>query len=88
VLVAGTLALAGLSAAALTNQPHTSTSPQRSVVTSMPLPSAYGCFYDQDGDGTIKCPSSVAISTLPDAWGQCEANLYGDDLIVCEGTNR
>jgi hypothetical protein len=52
------------------------------------LPSAYGCFNDPDGDGTIKCDSSVAIATLPAAWGQCFADLYGDGLTVCDGMNR
>jgi hypothetical protein len=88
VVLAGTLALAGFGAAALTS-PASAFGPQQHPA-SVPstLPSAYGCFNDPDGDGTIKCDSSIAITTLPAAWGQCYANLYGDGLTVCDGTNR
>lgn len=88
VIVAGTLTLAGLGAAALTHPAGTSAPVGPSASTPAPVPSAYGCFYDPDGDGTIKCSSSVVIAKLPAAWGQCHANLYGDGLTVCDGTDH
>jgi hypothetical protein len=88
VLIAGTLALAGLGAAALTGPAGTSVQLDRSPGAPSTLPSAFGCFNDPDGDGTIKCSSSVLIAKLPASWGQCRANLYGDGLTVCEGTAR
>lgn len=88
VLLAGTLGLAGLGAAALTPHAGASMQVKNPAGTSSTLPSAYGCFNDPDGDGTIKCGSSVVIAKLPAAWGQCVANLYGDELTVCDGTAR
>jgi ATP-binding cassette subfamily B protein len=61
---------------------------QHPAGVSSTLPSDYGCFNDPDGDGTIKCSSTVSIARLPAAWGQCVANLYGDGLTVCDGTGR
>ena len=88
VLIAGTLALAGLGGTALTHGAGAPTPLDRPASAPSALPSAYGCFNDPDGDGTIKCGSSVKIATLPAAWGQCSADLYGDGLTVCEGTDR
>jgi hypothetical protein len=88
VLLAGTLAAAGLGAAAL-NQPAGASVPQdQGVVVPASLPSSFDCFNDPDGDGTIKCPSSVPISQLPTTWGTCQPDLYGDGLTVCEGTGN
>jgi hypothetical protein len=88
VVLAGTLALAGLGATALTPSAGASAPVERPASMPSTLPSAYGCFSDPDGDGTIKCDSSVVIAKLPAAWGQCIANLYGDGLTVCDGTSR
>jgi hypothetical protein len=88
VLLAGTLALAGLGAAALTQPAGAPVHLDRPAGAPSTLPSDYGCFNDPDGDGTIKCGSSVSISSLPAAWGQCHADLYGDGLTVCDGTSR
>jgi hypothetical protein len=88
VLLAGTLALAGVGAAALTRPVGASVPLERPAGAPSTLPSAYGCFNDPDGDGTIKCDSSVVIAKLPVAWGRCVANLYGDGLTVCDGTDR
>jgi hypothetical protein len=86
LMIAGTLALAGFGAAALNSPASASVQPDRATFAPSNLPSAYGCFNDPDGDGTIKCGSSVSISTLPASWGYCRADLYGDGLTVCEGT--
>ena len=88
VLIAGTLALAGLGGTALTRPDGTPAPLDRPAGAPSSLPSAYGCFNDPDGDGTIKCSSSVPIATLPAAWGQCRADLYGEGLTVCDGTSR
>lgn len=88
VLIAGTLALAGFGAAGLTGPAGASAPPAQPAGASSMLPSSFGCFNDPDGDGTIKCDSSVSIASLPAAWGQCSANAYGDGLTVCEGTGR
>ena len=88
VLIAGTLALAGVGAAALNQSSGAPVPLDRQGGTTSLSPSAYGCFNDPDGDGTIKCGSSVSIATLPAAWGQCSPDLYGDGLTVCEGTGR
>ena len=88
VLLAGTLALAGLGAAALTRPAGASVPLDHPAGAPSNPPSAYGCFNDPDGDGTIKCGSSVLIARLPASWGQCRANVYGDGLTVCEGTDR
>ena len=88
VLLAGTLALAGLGAAALKQPAGASVPLAPSAGAPSTLPAAYGCFNDPDGDGTIKCGSSVSIAALPVAWGQCHANLYGDGLTVCDGSSR
>jgi hypothetical protein len=88
LMIAGTLALAGLGAAALNSPAGASVQLDRGTVAPSNLPSAYGCFNDPDGDGTIKCGSSVLISKLPAAWGNCRADLYGDGLTVCDGTAR
>lgn len=88
VLIAGTLALAGIGATALTRPAGASVPLDRPAGASSSLPSAYGCFNDPDGDGTIKCDSSVPIAKLPAAWGQCRVDLYSDGLTVCDGTSR
>jgi hypothetical protein len=88
VVLAGTLALAGFGAAAAMPSAGAPAQPQSPAGWSSTLPSAYECFNDPDGDGTIKCGSSVKITSLPAAWGHCVANLYGDGLTVCDGTNR
>jgi len=85
-ILAGTLAVAGLGAATLNRPASAPAQPDHSIVAPSTLPSAYNCFNDPDGDGTIKCPSSVPISSLPAAWGNCVADLYGDELTVCDGT--
>jgi hypothetical protein len=84
----GSLALAGLGAATLTHQTNPATPVQPTTLTSIPLPSVYGCFNDPDGDGEIDCPSSVAIALLPAAWGVCQPNLYRDGLTICAGTEQ
>ncbi len=88
LMLAGTLALAGLGAAALNGPAAAPVQQEQRVIAPSSLPSAYGCFSDPDGDGTIKCGSSVQISTLPPSWGTCRLDLYGDGLTVCDGTNR
>jgi hypothetical protein len=86
VLLAGTLALTGIGAAALTHPAGGSVQLDRPAGATSNLPVSYGCFNDPDGDGTIKCGSSVSIATLPAAWGQCRVDLYGDGFTVCDGT--
>jgi hypothetical protein len=88
LMIVGTLALAGLGAAAL-NSPAGAVAPSvPSTLAPSDLPIAYGCFNDLDGDGTIKCDASVPIAQLPAAWGTCRVDLYGDGLTVCDGTSR
>jgi hypothetical protein len=87
LMLAGSLTLAGLGAAVL-NSPAGAAMPNRTTAAPSNLPSSYGCFNDLDGDGTIKCDSSVLISKLPASWGDCRADLYGDGLTVCDGTSR
>jgi hypothetical protein len=86
--IVGTLALAGLGAAALNGPAGTAVQQDHSVVAPAIQPTAYGCHWDRDGDGTIKCPASVQIAKLPAAWGACYADLYGDGLTVCDVTER
>jgi hypothetical protein len=88
VVLAGTLALAGFGAAALASPAGASVPLQHPASVPSTLPSAYGCFNDPDGDGTIKCDSSISIATLPVTWGRCYTNLYGDGLTVCDGTDQ
>jgi hypothetical protein len=88
VLLAGTLALAGLSAAALSRPGGGPEQQDYRTVLTTTLPSSYGCFNDPDGDGTIKCDSTVPLSSLPAAWGTCQPDLYGDGLTVCDGTSN
>jgi hypothetical protein len=88
VVLAGTLALAGFGAAALARPAGGSVPLDRPAGVITSLSGVHGCFNDPDGDGTIKCDSSVPIASLPAAWGQCVANLYGDGLTVCDGNSR
>jgi hypothetical protein len=84
--IVGTLALAGLGAAAL--NAGAAVQQDHSIVASTTAPAAFGCYNDPDGDGTIKCAASVQISKLPAAWGACYADLYGDGLTVCDVTEH
>jgi hypothetical protein len=88
LMIAGSLALAGVGAVALNSSSGAPIQQSQSTIAPSTEPSAYGCFNDRDGDGTIKCASSVQISTLPAAWGSCQADVYGDGLTVCDGTSN
>jgi hypothetical protein len=87
VMIVGTLAAAGLGAAALSAQPTTSAQQKEAVVSSSVQPmSAYGCHNDPDGDGHIFCDGSTPISQLPASYGQCHVREYGYVQIMCRGT--
>ena len=82
-VVAGTLAFAGLSAAAL-NAPTAHT--ENGVGTATMQVTYTGCWADPDGDGHIFCDSSVSISSLPASFGDC-SNGY-DGNVFCDGISR
>jgi hypothetical protein len=88
-VIVGTLAAAGLGAAALSAQPSTSAQQKEPVVSSATLSmSAYGCYNDPDGDGHIFCDGSVPITKLPASYGQCRVRSYYEagSRIICRGT--
>jgi len=87
VMIVGTLAAAGLGAAALSAQSTTSAQQKEPVVSSAVQPmSAYGCYNDPDGDGHIFCDGSTPISQLPASYGRCHVSEYGYVQIRCRGT--
>jgi hypothetical protein len=84
-VVAGTMAFAGLSAAAL-NAPATHPDSSYGTSSSTMQVTYSGCWSDPDGDGHIFCDSSVSISNLPASFGDC-SNGY-DGNIFCDGISR
>jgi len=83
LVIAGTLAAAGLSTGVLST--HSSSVQHAGTTTTLPL-SAYGCNSDPDGDGHIFCDGSVAITKLPASFGQCSMDEDGSNQIFCRGT--
>jgi hypothetical protein len=87
LMIVGTLAAAGLGAAALGGQSSTPGTLGQALITPSTQPiSAYGCNNDPDGDGHIFCDGSVAIAQLPASFGHCHADPYVGLRIVCRGT--
>ncbi len=91
-VVAGALATAGISAAALSGAPG-SPAPQSNPTSGSPMQSlsSYGCYNDPDGDGHIFCDGSVGLSQLPASFGFCYDHSdygYGYGRIFCTGTGR
>ena len=88
LVLVGTLAAAGLGFAALDAQSST-VAPHMQPTTAATLPpSAYGCYHDPDGDGTLFCDGSVGTDSLPASYGQCgmRSYFYDGGPIICQGT--
>ncbi|HVC81639.1 MAG TPA: hypothetical protein VNL35_14195 [Chloroflexota bacterium] len=85
LVIAGTLAAAGLGTGVLSTHPSSVQQRAPSAAATLPL-SAYGCYRDPDGDGHIFCDGSVAITKLPASFGQCNMDEDGSNQIFCRGT--
>jgi hypothetical protein len=87
-VIVGTLAAAGLGAAAVSGQSSATAAHQpRYILTIIPMqPMAfYGCSPDPDSDGHSFCDGSTPIAQLPASFGQCLARPYYEagSRIIC-----
>jgi hypothetical protein len=88
-IVAGTLALAGLGAAALNPTPsqHTPYSVHTVIPVQALVYSGPNCFLDPDGDGSTVCYIDPGqLSSYPG--GHCHPDPDGDGHLVCHFRNN